>query len=439
MRTMKIFLISAFCLAFAVNTQAQILERLAKKARQKVEREAEERTERRINRGIDKAFDEAEDTIDGKKKKKNNKHQSDKNTNVSGNDNSDGENSLNTDDNQGVTKETKKKHTPKVVWSKFDFVSGDEVIFEDGPSPMEENGEFPSRWDLVEGNAEIAEVDGEMVIYLKEGDESEIIPYIKNRKEDYLPDVFTVEFDYYIPEKHNANARGMVFYLFDRKNQKHISHYFTLGQNKIMSRSDVTAESAYPGTSGWDDDTGKWRHLSLAYTKGKLKVYLDDTRLINIPHFEFNPTGLTIARGVGHNDNTQKYFIKNIRIAKGGVKYYDRVMQDGKIIANGIRFDVNKTTLKPESMGPINKIYQLMNKKPDLKFSVEGHTDADGDDAANQTLSEGRAKVVMEKLIEMGISKDRLSSKGWGESKPIAGNDTPEGKANNRRVEFVKL
>nr|PID60784.1 MAG: hypothetical protein CR986_03440 [Ignavibacteriota bacterium] len=130
-------------------------------------------------------------------------------------------------------------------------------------------------------------------------------------------------------------------------------------------------------------------------------------------------------------------FIKNVRIAKGGVKYYDRVMQDGKIIANGIRFDVGKTTLKPESMGPINKIYKLMNKKPDLKFSVEGHTDSDGNDAANQTLSEGRAKVVMDKLVEMGISKDRLNSKGWGESKPIAGNDTPEGKANNRRVEFV--
>lgn len=138
-----------------------------------------------------------------------------------------------------------------------------------------------------------------------------------------------------------------------------------------------------------------------------------------------------------YNHAYQNYFIKNIRIAKGGVKYYDRVLQDGKIIANGIRFDVNKTTLRPESMGPINKIFALMQKKPELKFSVEGHTDADGDDSKNQTLSEGRAKTVMDKLIEMGIGADRLSSKGWGESKPIAGNDTPEGKANNRRVEFV--
>ncbi len=320
------------------------------------------------------------------------------------------------------------------MWSKFDFVPGDEVIFEDGPSPMEENGEFPSRWDLVEGNAEIAEMDGEMVIYLKEGDDSEIIPYIKNRKEDYLPDVFTIEFDYYISESVGAASRGIYFYLYDRKNQEGRGDFF-LYQNTVTARfDDLNVNGDYPGTSDRNESAGKWRHLSLAYTRGKLKVYLDDTRLINIPHFEQNPTGLTLK-----SYNGQKYFIKNIRIAKGGVKYYDRVMQDGKIIANGIRFDVNKTTLRPESMGPINKIYKLMTKKTELKFSIEGHTDSDGDDASNQTLSEGRAKVVMDKLVEMGISKDRLSSKGWGESKPVAGNDTPEGKANNRRVEFVVI
>jgi len=132
-------------------------------------------------------------------------------------------------------------------------------------------------------------------------------------------------------------------------------------------------------------------------------------------------------------------YIKNFRIAKGGVKYYDRVLSEGKIIVNGIKFDVNKATLKPESMGPINKIYQLMHKNPDINFSVEGHTDSDGNDTNNQTLSEARGKSVMNKLIEMGISENRLKSNGFGESKPIDNNTTAEGKANNRRVEFVKF
>ncbi len=80
-----------------------------------------------------------------------------------------------------------------------------------------------------------------------------------------------------------------------------------------------------------------------------------------------------------------------------------------------------------------------MQKQADLNFSVEGHTDSDGGDDANMELSKARGKTVMDKLIVMGINKSRLKSNGFGESKPIDNNSTPEGKANNRRVEFVKF
>jgi outer membrane protein OmpA-like peptidoglycan-associated protein len=178
-------------------------------------------------------------------------------------------------------------------------------------------------------------------------------------------------------------------------------------------------------------------HISIAYTNGKLKAYMDDTRLINIPRADFNPSGLTLYTYHARNDNL--YYIKNVRIAEGGVKYYDRFMQDGKIIVNGIRFDVGKSTLKPESMGAINEIYNLMKDNPDIKFSVEGHTDSQGDDDFNMKLSQERAETVMNTLIEMGIDPERLTAKGWGESKPIANNASPEDMANNRRVEFVKM
>jgi outer membrane protein OmpA-like peptidoglycan-associated protein len=180
----------------------------------------------------------------------------------------------------------------------------------------------------------------------------------------------------------------------------------------------------------------QWAHVAVAYTKGQLKAYLNETRLINIPHLSFNPTGISIR--ALHSSDKSHYYIKNIRIAEGGVKYYDRFMQDGKIIANGIRFDVNKATLRPESMGVINEIATLMKEHPDISFSVEGHTDSDGDADMNQTLSEDRAETVKNQLISMGISADRLSSKGFGESMPINTNSSPEGKAENRRVEFVK-
>ncbi len=321
-----------------------------------------------------------------------------------------------------------------VQWSKFDFVPGDEVIFEDGPNIMEENGEFPSRWDLVGGVVEIANVNNENVIMFREGEYSNgIIPYLKNSKEDYLPEVFTIEFDCFYTKGYSG--RYYVSF-YDRKNQKYAGEQLDIYVNSMELGE---SEQSYPGKQrGNHDETGGWRHISIAFTNGKMKCYMNDTRLINIPHFEGNPTGLTLAASVGSNDDVKK-FIKNIRIAKGGVKYYDRVLNEGKIVCNGIRFDVNKATLKPESMGPINNIFELMQKQPDLKFSVEGHTDSDGDETKNQTLSEQRAKAVLDQLISMGISADRLTSNGFGESQPIVDNGTAEGKANNRRVEFVKF
>jgi OOP family OmpA-OmpF porin len=90
-------------------------------------------------------------------------------------------------------------------------------------------------------------------------------------------------------------------------------------------------------------------------------------------------------------------------------------------------------------MEVINEIYEMMEKYPEMRFSVEGHTDNVGDDASNMTLSADRAERVKNTLIEMGIGGDRLTSQGLGESMPMDDNNYPEGRANTRRVEFVKI
>ncbi len=309
-------------------------------------------------------------------------------------------------------------------WSKYDFVPGDKIIFEDNLTG-EENGEFPSRWDLANGTVENAEFGGENVIMFR-GNATTIVPYLKNPDIDYLPEVFTVEFDLFIPN----NSFNVYFY--DRKNQEPTrgntaleiwGNYMDLGP----------ARSILPGD---ESIAQKWAHISIACTNGKIKAYINDTRLINIPHADFNPTGITLH--AYHARPNNPYFVKNIRIAEGGVKYYDRFLQDGKIISNGIRFDTGKASLRPESMGVLNEIYKMLSEHPDVAVSVEGHTDSDGDNDLNQKLSEERAEAVIKQLISMGIPADRLSSKGFGESKPINTNATPEGKAENRRVEFVK-
>ena len=129
----------------------------------------------------------------------------------------------------------------------------------------------------------------------------------------------------------------------------------------------------------------------------------------------------------------------NFRVAKGAVPLYDRMMSDGKFITYGITFDIGKSTIKPESMGEINRIVTLMKENPELKFSVEGHTDNTGSAGNNQTLSEARSQAVVDKLVENGIAKNRLKAAGKGQTSPIADNGTDEGRAKNRRVEFVKF
>lgn len=395
----KILLAMSMLISVPQDSNAQILKRLKKKIEKKVE-------------------NEVDDAIDGKNTEETDSKTSEKN-----------------DEKPTKTNPEENPEKPAVIWSKYDFIPGDTVIFEDAPSNDEENGEFPSRWDLVKGQVEIANVDNENIMLFIDGNPT-IVPYLKNAKEDYLPEIFTIEFDFYKPKKGNRIS----VYLYDTKNQKRIkpNMYFDISSVRVSEKLDgVTGE--LPNTDYTYINNPRWIHISIAFTKGKLKVYMDDTRVINIPHYTGNPTGLTLEAYFADLGEDKAFYFKNIRIAKGGVKYYDRMLSEGKIVVNGIKFDTNKATLKPESIGPINTIFELMQKQQDLNFSVEGHTDNDGENEANMTLSIARGKAVMDKLIAMGISPNRLKSTGFGESKPIDNNSTPEGKANNRRVEFVKF
>ncbi len=116
---------------------------------------------------------------------------------------------------------------------------------------------------------------------------------------------------------------------------------------------------------------------------------------------------------------------------------YNALNKDG-FMALYINFDTGKSDIKPESVPIIDQIVALMKAHPDLKISIEGHTDNVGTPASNKTLSEQRAKSVLNAVVEKGIAADRLSSVGWGQDRPIADNRSEDGRAKNRRVEIVK-
>ena len=108
-----------------------------------------------------------------------------------------------------------------------------------------------------------------------------------------------------------------------------------------------------------------------------------------------------------------------------------------KVVLHNLRFATNKTYILPESEGALEELSAFMREHPTVSILITGHTDNIGSDEANQRLSEGRANAVRDALIKRGVTPERIEAEGKGESEPVASNDTEEGRAKNRRVEFT--
>ena len=324
----------------------------------------------------------------------------------------------------------------EMTYAKSDFVAGDEIIFDD-PMDNEQLGEFPSQWELIEGVAEVVSINGKKAILISEWG-TKICPLMKEPL-NYLGDVFTVEYDLMFPVKEGDYTWLLTkFMKADNKSEEDEMMYFE--RAAYDGRDDVHWywETSRGNSNGEYDialPANEWNHVAISFNKRAWKVYFNGIRVVNVPNVLAPPGWLLFQLTNGNGDT----YITNLRIAKGAVPLYDRMMSDGKFVTYGITFDVGKATIKPESMGEINRIVQLMNENPTLKFSVEGHTDSTGNAASNQTLSEQRSQAIVDKLVELGIAKDRLTAVGKGQNSPIADNTTDEGRAKNRRVEFVKM
>ena len=140
------------------------------------------------------------------------------------------------------------------------------------------------------------------------------------------------------------------------------------------------------------------------------------------------------------NNDIDRYLIGNIKFSAGAPDTRNKLITEGKFVTRGILFDVNSDKIKPESFGTLKDIAGVLTENPSVKVNIVGHTDADGKDADNLILSKRRAESVKANLVKnFGIDAARLETDGKGASQPVDKNTTPEGKANNRRVEFIKL
>ncbi len=437
MKRLVMMLLALVAIGGATEINAQsFLDQLGKKVKEKAKDRIEQRVEQKTDELIDKAFNKAEDAVTGKGRKNKGVKEETAVTQpvaeqpavipeevVAGND-------------APAQSGQQKPQSLEMSYAKSDFVAGDEIIFDD-PMDNEQLGEFPSQWELIDGVAEVVSINGKKAILISEWG-TKICPLMKDPL-NFLGDVFTVEYDLMFPETEGDYTWLLTkFMKADNKSEEDAMMY--LERAAYDGRDDVHWywETSRGNSNGEYDialPANEWNHVAISFNKRAWKVYFNGIRVVNVPNVLAPPGWLLFQLTNGNGDT----YITNLRIAKGAVPLYDRMMSDGKFITYGITFDVGKATIKPESMGEINRIVQLMNENPTLKFSVEGHTDSTGNATSNQTLSEQRSQAIVAKLMELGIAQDRLTAVGKGQNSPIADNNTDEGRAKNRRVEFVKM
>jgi outer membrane protein OmpA-like peptidoglycan-associated protein len=160
-----------------------------------------------------------------------------------------------------------------------------------------------------------------------------------------------------------------------------------------------------------------------------------EVNLIGEGRYEIN------AKAEGYMNGTDQLeipYFENDTVVRKDI-YLDRIAIGTTVRLNNIFFDFDKATLRPESMTELNAVVEFLKTNPTVKIEIAGHTDSKGSDAYNLSLSDGRAAAVRSYLLEQWIDVDRVTSRGYGESVPVATNETDQGRQENRRVEFTIL
>ena len=435
-RIIVIMIVSLLASCFAANGQG-LLRSLGERAKNAVENKITQKVDEAINNAVDKAADKAESKIKGKKK------------------DDEKQEKPAASEEKPVAPEQKPAKKVQNSYAKSDYVPGDEIFFEDDFA-NEILGEFPLRWDLLDGYVETASLEGRKVLAFTDNGLGQVMPLMKDNKWNWLPEIFTLEFDLFVaPISDGGSTLDMQLCFGDRGASDYYNassyvdfRYREDGSSNMAwslrkpSSSAQTAGNKQLGLSPSFDDynakdnplkAGEWNHFAFSFNKRAFKGYINGFRIINVPAME--------APGYFYFNSASQYAysgISNVRLAKGAVPLYDRLMSEGKIVTYAITFETGKADLKPESMVEINRVAKLMKENPGLEFEVQGHCDATGSDKVNDPLSQKRAEAIVAALVEEGIAEARLTAVGKGSHQPIASNSTDEGRAKNRRVEFVK-
>ncbi|MFM9910737.1 MAG: OmpA family protein, partial [Chitinophagaceae bacterium] len=181
--------------------------------------------------------------------------------------------------------------------------------------------------------------------------------------------------------------------------------------------------------------------VSIWKQKTRIRVYLNQEKIIDLPKVMtgvFNR--IIFCPNYSYATDADALYLSNIRLAIGDANTRNKLITEGKFVSHGILFESGSDKINPQSYGALKEIAAVLTENATVKVTIVGHTDSDGDASANLTLSQKRAEAVKKILIaDFGIEAGRMQTNGLGETKPIEPNTSAAGKANNRRVEFIKL
>jgi OmpA-OmpF porin, OOP family len=154
----------------------------------------------------------------------------------------------------------------------------------------------------------------------------------------------------------------------------------------------------------------------------------------------YDAAAVQIRAGLGKDFPKDWQFKADISVRPAAAPVDPTVCQQlfSDLLAKGrIQFESGRATIDQDSVGLLDRLVETAQRCPNANIEIAGHTDGDGDAAFNQELSEKRAQAVTDYLVKAGLSADRFTATGYGSTQPVAGNDTDEGKAQNRRIDFV--
>jgi OmpA-OmpF porin, OOP family len=433
----QIFLAVALflCAQLAQAQFGNILDR----AKQKVNQKVNQKIDQKMDKAVDEAVDGADKEVSGK-----NKGKTKSGNNTGGNE---------AENNNGGS--GKSGGTGFKSYSKFDFVPGEKIIAQEDFS-QDNVGDFPDKWN-TNASGEIVTIDGTPGKWLALTKPGVYYPEFINS----LPENFTIEYDVAANETYSFYSASLLIGIAraaDAKNTFNAWKAFGGGRDGIAIRVHPQAAGGSTGSYSYtvyekggvtmesDGSQSNFTnknfvaHISIWRQKTRIRVYINQEKVIDLPK-ALNGTysKIVFTPDYSYHRSEDILHIANLRVAVGAPDTRNKLITEGKFVTHGILFDVNSATIKATSYGALKDIANVLKENADVKVKIIGHTDSDGDDKANMELSKKRAEAVKAMLSkEFGIEADRMESDGKGESQPTDKNTSSEGKANNRRVEFIK-